>query len=138
DLEQSPKKNISGTEKIIYIFQQNNEKLDDSFPSNFIQTVIDNFYIKRLVPLLKHEKALAFQSWLNSNGEGDWYKKLAIFLIKLPLRSVRDILSMIYKVLRAIVYGFIHPLKGLNEAGIFFIRLIEALKHPETYTSLGA
>lgn len=134
----SLQKNTPWTTKAIQILNETNQKLDEAFPSNRVQTLIDNFYTKRLLPLMKGEKARAFHTWLESNGEGDWYKKLATYLFKLPLRSVRDILEMVYHVLKASIYGLVHPIKSMNEVAIFFMRLIEALKHSETYTALGA
>lgn len=134
----SIQKNTTWTTKVIQILNESNQKLEAAVPSNRVQTLIDNFYTKRLLPLMQGEKARAFQTWLESNGEGEWYKKLATCLLKLPLRSVRDILEMVYHVLKASIYGLVHPLKSLNETGLFFMRLIEALKRSETYTALGA
>ncbi len=135
---QQQNRDIPWAARALAILQENSNKLDKVLPNNKLQNVLDNFYKKRLEPLLRNEKAKAFNDWLDDNGHGEWYKKLGSYLGKLPMRSLRDILSMLYNVIKAIVYGLVHPLKSLNKAVLFFVQLLEALKRPETYTSIGA
>lgn len=130
--------NPSWTSKAIQVLQENNKALDHALPNNKIQEIIDRFYENKLQPLLQNKKAQAFNTWLDQHGQGNWFKQLTLALVKLPIRSVRDVLSMVYNVIKAIVYGLVHPLKALNKGIEFFLRLVEALKQPETYTMLGA
>ena len=94
-------------------------------PKQFrIQTLLDHFYRDSLEPLLKHPKAKALNEWIESNGEGNWYQKLATSLGKLPIRSVRRYFSpglTMSSVMRS-MESFI-PSKGCTSAAEFIIRL---------------
>ncbi len=68
-------------------------KLDTILPNFFFQNKLDEigrFIQQKFEPLKK------FNQWLDSNGHGAWYQKLATFLVKLPMRSVRNIVQLLY------------------------------------------
>lgn len=133
-----PSSQLSGWgEKAVQVLQENSQRLDQ-IPPTVMQTVLDRFYENRLKPLLEHPKAAAFNEWIDSNGHGEWVKKLGTCLAKLPLRSVRDMLSLVYQLVRGIIFTAVHPLKGINQAAELFIRVLEALMRPETYTRFAA
>ena len=84
-------------------------KLDEKMPNLFIQNKIDSLgrsLEAKFAPLTE------FNKWLDSNGEGDWYKKLALFLAKLPARAVRNIVRLLYSLIKGLMYATVHPLKA--------------------------
>lgn len=78
-----------------------------------------------------------FNDWIDSNGEGAWYKQLAIFLVKLPMRAVRNILKLLYNIIKGFVYACVHPLKALNNLAKMLVNLARELTKPETWSKLG-
>lgn len=79
-----------------------------------------------------------FNEWIDSNGKGEWYKQLATFLVKLPVRAIRNIVSMIYNIIKYLCYAAVHPLKALEQLVDKFNDLIEALTKPEVWSKIGA
>lgn len=77
-----------------FILKEVDRSIETKIPSLYIQNRIDALgraIEARFAPLVK------FNLWLDSNGQGDWYQQLAIFLVKLPQRSVRNVISLLYK-----------------------------------------
>lgn len=110
-------------------------KLEKNMPNNLVQKELDKFGAQ-IQKLLK--PAEKFNKWLDSNGHGAWYEKLAVFLGKLPILTVRNILRLVYCIIKATVYAFVHPIKTLFDAAKILIQFIESLTKPETYTKMGA
>lgn len=108
--------------------------LEEKLPNNSIQTKLDGIAqgIKK-----KFEPLNELNERLNSNGDGDWFSKMATFLVKLPLRAVRNIVHMLYKVIEAILYTAVHPLKSLNNLAKLIINLINELTQPKNWAKLG-
>ena len=75
---------------------------------------------------------------LRDNGTGDWYVRLATFLWKLPLRAAQNIINQLYNIVSGILYGLVHPLKGLNNLAKQIVLLIQSLAQPETWSRIGA
>ncbi len=109
--------------------------LDAKLPNLPIQNKIDKLgrYIEaKFAPLKK------FNEWLDSNGEGEWYKKLATFLAKLPARAVRNIVRLLYNIIKAAIYAAVHPAKAAVKLAKLLVELAHALTLPETWSKMGA
>jgi hypothetical protein len=99
-----------------------------------IQNKLDDLgrHIERMFAPLKK-----FNEWLNSNGLGSWYRQLATFLVKLPLRAVRNILQMLYQIVRGCCYFAVHPLKSIVQLAQLMVRLLAELTKPETWSKIA-
>lgn len=109
--------------------------LDAKLPNFPIQNKIDQLalYLEtKFAPLSK------FNEWLDSNGEGAWYKKLAIFLAKLPARAVRNIIRLVYNIIKSALYAVVHPAKAVVKLAKLLVQLAHALTLPETWSKMGA
>ena len=109
-------------------------KLDELIPNNSIQKNIDSL-VERLEK--KFSPLYEFNKWLNSNGDGKWYQQLATFLVKLPARSVRNIIQLLYNIIKGIVYAATHPLKSLTHLAKMLIALAHELTKPEVWSKMG-
>lgn len=79
--------------------------------------------------------------WLNQdelNLIDEAWKAYAVFLVKLPLRAVRNIVQLLTLTVHALLYTMIHPAKAGIKLAIVLIQLIKALTQPETWTKMGA
>jgi hypothetical protein len=111
------------------------KKLDQKIPNLAIQNKIDvlgRYIQKKFAPLNK------FNNWLDSNGQGKWYQQLATFLAKLPVRAFRNIIQILYNIVKGIVYTAVHPLKSLNHLAKMLVNLAHELTKPETWSIIGA
>lgn len=109
--------------------------LDPNTPNNIVQDKLDavgNYIEKTFAPLEK------FNTWLNDNGQGAWYKQLATFLVKLPMRAVRNIVQTLYSLIKGLVYFCVHPVKAMHKFVDTLGKLMDALGKPETWTKIGA
>ena len=121
-------------EKAINFLSKVDAKLEEEMPNFEIQNKIDRIGLlieKKFAPLKE------FNQWLDSNGQGKWYKKLAIFLAKLPARAVRNIIRLLYNIIKGIIYTAVHPLKSLNNIAKLIINLAHELIQPETWSKIG-
>ncbi|MBS0655990.1 MAG: hypothetical protein JSR46_09450, partial [Verrucomicrobia bacterium] len=140
DASRTQELEIKGTKwnaKILGYLDDIDKKLDEVLPNNRVQECIDSFGAK-IKGLLSHPSAKQFNAWIDENNHSSWYKQLGIFLLKLPLKAVRNILRLAYFALKATVYLFVHPLKAIPFAGKLIIELIDLFCKPETYTKVGA
>lgn len=111
------------------------QKLEAICPNFFFQTKLDEIgrYIQNtFAPLTE------FNHRLNSNGEGEWYKQLATFLVKLPMRAVRNIVQMFYTLIKEILYTAVHPLKSLTNLAKLFVNFLNELSKPANWSKIGA
>lgn len=83
-----------------------------------------------------------FNNWLENKGNGNWYSQLATFLVKLPLKTARNILQLIGNI---IAIGFcvpleaiMHPMKAPLQIAKLLTLLVHNLIQPETWTKAGA
>lgn len=122
-------------ERAIYKLNQWETKLEKAMPNFKIQRRIDSIgqYIEKKFAPLKE-----FNRWLDSNGHGAWYHQLATFLAKLPARAIRNIVRLVYQIIKSIFYAGVHPLKSLTRLAKLIVSLIDALTKPETYSKIGA
>ncbi len=122
-------------ERTILKLNEVDRKLDELIPNFSIQNRIDALgeaIEKKFAPLV------TFNKWLNSTGQGSWYRKLAIHLAKLPALAARNIIQQLYTIIRGIVYGAVHPLKATNNLLKMLVTLAHELTKPETWAKIGA
>lgn len=122
-------------EKAISRLNGIDHRLDALMPNNSIQQRIDTLShnIKNYFAPLNE-----FNTWLDDNGEGQWYSKLATFLAKLPLRAARNIIHLLYSIIKTILYAAVHPLKAINDLAKLLVQLAHQLTLPESLSKIGA
>lgn len=110
-------------------------KLDSMLPNFAFQIKIDNMiaYVEKKFAPLKE-----FNDWINSNGNEEWFKQVGTFLAKLPLRAARNVLNLLYQVVKALIYSATHPLKATLRAAEMLIQLTKELAKPEVWSKIGA
>jgi hypothetical protein len=109
-------------------------RLDELIPNNIVQDHIDALgrTIKEtFAPLAE------FNRMLDSAVSGPWYKQLALFLVKLPIRSARNIVNLLYVVVKSALYAAVHPLKAVLKLAKFLVLLVNELSKPETWAKIG-
>lgn len=116
----------------IYVFDR---KLDAILPNFFFQEKLDAIAasIKELFSPLK-----GFDDFIQSNGNGQWYLQFATFLVKLPARAVRNIIHLMYSIVKELLYAGVHPAKALTQAARYLVDLVFELTRPEVWTKIGA
>lgn len=132
-------KGAKWNERAVSYINKWEKQLDEKMPNNLLQVKLHTLE-KHINKLLKtpigHVKA--FNAWIDDNGHGAWYKKLCIFAGKLPIRAVRNIVRVVYNIIKALIYSFVHPLKALSNTAKYIVNFIDQLTKPETYTKMGA
>ncbi len=111
------------------------QRLDEKIPNSIIQNKIDKLgqaIESKFAPLTK------FNDWLNKNEMGSWYKQLATFLVKLPIKAARNIVRLLYSIIKGVFYTAVHPLKAGVKFAKLIVRLLHELTKPETWSKLGA
>lgn len=110
-------------------------RLDEKVPNSLIQNKIDDLghaIENKFAPLKK------FNDWLNKNEMGSWYKQLAMFLVKLPMQAVRNIVRLLYSIVKSVFYAAVHPMKAAVQLAKLLVRLAHELTKPETWSKMGA
>lgn len=110
-------------------------RLEEKIPCFLFQKKIDQLgqeIEKTFAPLTR------FNKWLNTNEQGSWYKQLAWFLAKLPIKAARNIIQQLYQIIRSIINGLIHPLQTMNSIAKLLVMLPYELIQPEMFSKLGA
>ena len=122
-------------EKTISYLNRLDEKLDSKIPDFEFQKKIDQIgnYIKK-----KFEPFTKLNGWLDQHSRGIWYQQIALFLAKLPLKAVRNIVCLIYNIIKEAVHATVHPLKALNRLAKFIVDLTYALTQPEVWSKIGS
>jgi len=88
--------------------------------------------IKKLNDWLNEDEFNRLQPWTQA------IQSLAIFLAKLPLRAVRNILNMLINIVRAAVYAVSQPLQTTTKLAKMLVLLLKALMEPGTWSRMGA
>jgi hypothetical protein len=103
-------KRVDWTTKAVRSLTKAELKLDKHFPGLPLQQKIDDLGLRleKLFAPLRNANA-----WLDSNGEGKWYRQLAVFLAKLPLRVARNVLHLLYEIVKGAVFFAVHPVKSV-------------------------
>lgn len=122
-------------ERIIRNLNRIEIALDEEIPNFPIQEKIDKIgqFIEK-----KLDRLGIFNQWLDSNGHGKWYQQLATFLAKLPMRAVRNIVRLLYNIVKSALFAAVHPLKALNNLAKLLVNLIHELTKPATWSKIGA
>lgn len=121
--------------RVIHRMDQWDEKLDHCLPNFTIQERIESVgrYIQN-----KFEPLEKFNQWLDKNGQKEWYKQLTTFLYKLPMRAIRNLVRLIYNIIKEACYAVVHPLKAANGLAKMLVTLVYELTKPETWSKIGA
>ncbi len=111
------------------------QKLDRWIPNSIIQTKLDAL---GCMIEAKFAPLTAFNEWLEKNNAKSWYHNLALFLVKLPIKAVRNIVRMLYSIIKSLCYAAVHPLKTPIRIAKMLVRLLHELTKPDTWARLGA
>ena len=77
--------------------------------------------------------------WLKSNGEGPWEVQLGTSLAKMPLRAACMLVSVLYSILKAVLFAIVHPLKAITNIGRFIVDTLHRFAtNPSAWTQTGA
>lgn len=79
-----------------------------------------------------------FNEWLDSQGHGDWYVQFATFLATLPVKAVRNIIRLVYNIIKEALCAPVHPVKALHKIAKLLVTLAFELTKPETWSKIGA
>ena len=109
--------------------------LEGILPNLLIQKKLDELgaYLEK-----KFSVFTPFHKWLLDNGQGEWYRQLALFLVKLPIKSACNIVQLLYGIVRAACCTVVHPMKSVNNLAKLLVRLLYELTKPETWAVIGA
>lgn len=133
--------NPSWHERIVIRLDNIEKRLDCLIPNRPVQNSFD-----KMCREIKEEFASKdfdeFNRWIDSNGDGAWYCRLATFLAKLPLRVARNMLGLIGSLIKTLIkwsaYAMMHPMKAPIELAKKLVDLIHALTQPATWSRIGA
>ncbi len=75
-----------------------------------------------------------FNTWLDDTGNGKWYWRLATFLYKLPMCTVRDIIVLLHQIIKTCLAPHHIP----TRVAIMLIALVSEFAKPETWAHMGA
>ncbi len=101
-----------------------------------LETKSANFsakYRATFVPLIRLNEWLLQDEFQKSGA----LKSYAIFLLKLPLRAIRNIVQLPVTIVKVIVYAITHPAKACIKLITALIYLLHALTQPETWSKIG-
>lgn len=110
-------------------------RLDEKVPNSIVQNKIDELgraIENKFAPLKK------FNDWLDKNKMGSWYKQLAMFLVKLPVKAIRNIVRLLYSIIKGVFYTAVHPMRAAVKLAKLLVRLANELTKPETWSKMGA
>lgn len=124
--------------RIFTVIDKQEKKLDLLMPSSEFQR---NFDIISTDISKESSQVKEFDNWLENNGHGAWYEQLAIFLAKLPLKAGRNIVRIIFNIIKigigAPAYLLMHPLKAPLILAKILVELVISLLEPETWSKIG-
>lgn len=129
-----PSAGFSWHERAVSYLDTYEKRLDVLMPNFFVQDKLDSvgLFIKELFSPLSQ-----FSQWLDDNGQGEWYQQLAVSLRNLPVKAVRNIIRMLYSIIKEILYTLVHPLKSLSHLTKTMVLLANELTKSETWTKIG-
>lgn len=133
DLEKKTRK-VHWSERANARLDRMGVKLDEKMPPNKVQLALDQFG-RKIEKMLRPKKLL---DWLNKSSGSNWFTKAADFLLKLPLRAVKNVLSLVYGVFKGIAYGFVHPIKAVLAFSKFVVAIADTLSSPSSWAQIGA
>ncbi|MDP1607843.1 MAG: hypothetical protein Q8L98_00855 [Chlamydiales bacterium] len=122
------------------------QTLDHVLPNWIFQSVMDQTgesvqnKINDLSQYLRAQLGIntSFNEWLNSHDGDTWYKELAIYAGKLPLKGIYQVVSLLRHVIEISCYSVMHPLKALGSFAKYLIDFIYSFALAETWCVMGA
>lgn len=122
------------------------ETLDHALPNWIFQSVMDKAgqniqqKIDQVGQYIRAQLRIhvSFNEWLNQNDKETWYEQLDIYLCKLPLKTIYNIVSLLSRIIKSACYAVVHPLKAFNHLAQFLISIAYSFTQPETWCLLGA
>ncbi len=120
--------------------------LDHALPNWIFQSVMDKAgqnieqKIDQVGQYIRAQLGIhvSFNEWLNKNNGETWYEQLDIYLCKLPLKMIYNVVSLLSHIIGSVCYSAIHPLKALNHLAQFLLHVAYAFTLPETWCLFGA
>lgn len=79
-----------------------------------------------------------FNSWINQNMGATWHTQFAIFLAKLPLKAARNIIQLLYNIIRTSCFALAHPMRAMVHLSKLIVQLLDALTSPSVWPKIGA
>lgn len=127
--------NLSLRDRVILRFDELNATLDGKINNFYVQEKLDEF--GRSIEDSFEGLRTKCRNWIEGDKDAAWYKALAGFLIKLPLRVVGNVLGLLFDILKTVLYFGVHPIKGIgNTFKILSIIIIEICT-PENWAKIG-
>ena len=137
-LEVAPLLNFDWQQRVITVIDQAEARLDKLVPNRSLQNDFDAM----CRAISQNNTNSEFNAWLDTNGHGEWYKQLATYLAKLPLRAARNIMRLIFNFIKIAVsipaYTLMHPMKAPLKLAKILVALAHALMQPETWSRIGS
>lgn len=134
--ESTPKVKLGLKARIFKKIDQAEDRLNHLIPGNSVQKAYDE--LCDIFQSHETEKSREFSEWLQDNGDGPWYEKLATFLAKLPIKVARNIANLVVTFIKLAIavptYILMHPMKTFLKLAKIIIELLQ----PETWTKIGA
>jgi|SRR5690242_8836632 len=119
---------VSKIPHIYDCFSQKTRTYLETKPANFSAK-----YTATFAPLIRLNEWLLQDEFQKSGA----LKSYAIFLVKLPLRAVRNVVQLPVTLIKALVYAITHPAKASIKLITTLISLLHALTQPETWSKMG-
>lgn len=122
-------------ERIIESLDRWEAELNSRMPNNSIQDRYDALLDqieKKFAPLAD------FNRWIDSNGNGEWYKQLTMFLLMLPVRAARNCLRLVFLLVKTAFDTVMHPIVAVNKFCKLLVRIVNELTKPQSLTKIGA
>jgi hypothetical protein len=121
-------------EKAIVQIGRVDQKLEEIMPNFAVQNSLDALgqMIESLFTPLE-----SFNVWLDSNVTGSWCKQLLLFVAKLPFQVARNIIRLLYAIVKTAISAVVHPLKAVTKLSRYLVLLTEQLTRPEVWSKMG-
>lgn len=120
--------------QLITHLEKGDQRLKAASPKNALQTRCDHIW-------RAFEAATSFgtlNSWIDQASPGAWYRALAEYVCKLPLKVGRNIMRLLYNIVNGIRFAAVHPARSCIYLGRLLVRLADALAQPGTWATMGA
>ena len=80
-----------------------------------------------------------YNAWLRSDETtGSLSRDTAMYLVRLPLRALHNIVTLFYIVIKEILFAIAHPMKAVIQTARQIVIFIYDLTQPETWSKIGA
>lgn len=140
-----PTQNLSLKERIITKIDAYDHRYVDTLrvprPFSWLQHNADlcaQEITKCMNKLLKKCCLHDFNKFLDAKNKGDWLQQLFLFVVKLPFRSARAIIHMIFNIIATTLNTLVHPVKSLVKLVKLLIIFLDEIRKPEVWSKIGA